>query len=66
MVAVTACVSAKIIRYRFDEHTIKALLDSKWWLWDDELIKQIPCDDINKAIDFLISHKDSKKYKNIL
>lgn len=64
--AVVAGVPAKIIRYRFDEKTINILLESKWWLWDDDLIKQIPYDDINKAIDFLISHKDSKKYKNIL
>lgn len=52
---------AKIIRYRFDEKTINILLESKWWLWDDDLIKQIPYDDISKTIDFLISHKSSKK-----
>ncbi|HTO14295.1 MAG TPA: CatB-related O-acetyltransferase [Edaphocola sp.] len=30
---------AKIIKYRFGEETIKTLLDSQWWTWDDEKIK---------------------------
>lgn len=29
--AIVAGVPAKIIRYRFDEETIKSLLESKWW-----------------------------------
>lgn len=44
---------AKIIKYRFDEETIKTLLELKWWELDDEIIKQIPYDDINKAIEFI-------------
>ena len=44
---------AKILRYRFDEETIKTLLELKWWELDDEIIKQIPYDDINKAIEFI-------------
>lgn len=36
--AIVAGNPAKIIRYRFDEETIKGLLDSKWWdMTDDEL-----------------------------
>lgn len=31
---------AKIIKYRFDEETIKELLDSKWWEWSDEKIRE--------------------------
>ncbi len=31
------------VRYRFDEVTIKKLLEIKWWNWDDEKIrKQLP------------------------
>ena len=29
---------AKVIRYRFTPKQIKALLDIKWWDWDEELI----------------------------
>lgn len=31
---------AKIIRYRFDDDAIKALLKIKWWNWPLELIKE--------------------------
>ena len=38
--AIVGGVPAKIIKYRFDESTIKALLQSEWWnLDDDELAK---------------------------
>lgn len=30
---------ARIIRYRFDENTISELLQSKWWEWDDQKIR---------------------------
>ena len=51
--AIVAGTPAKILRYRFDEETIKTLLELKWWELDDEIIKQIPYDDINKAIEFI-------------
>ena len=44
---------AKVIRYRFSEEIIKKLLKLKWWKLPDEIIKQIPYDDINAAIEFL-------------
>lgn len=56
--AIVAGVPAKIIRYRFDEKTISDLLELKWWDLDDEIIKQIPYDNIKKAIKFL---KKTKK-----
>lgn len=31
---------AKIIRYRFSEEQIKALLESEWWDWPIEKIRQ--------------------------
>ncbi|MHA7967353.1 CatB-related O-acetyltransferase [Paenibacillus sp. CAU 1782] len=37
--AIVGGVPAKIIRYRFEPHIIEALLDIKWWDWDDEKIK---------------------------
>ena len=34
--AIVAGVPAKIIRYRFDENIIRALLDSNWWELSEE------------------------------
>ncbi len=51
--AIVAGVPAKVIRYRFSDSIIEKLMASKWWLWKDEIIKQIPFDDINKAVSFI-------------
>ena len=40
--AIVGGVPAKVIKYRFDEETIKELLELKWWDLPDEKIKQIP------------------------
>jgi hypothetical protein len=43
---------AKLIKYRFDEDSIKKLILIKWWDWDVEKIKQnihlLNNDNINK------------------
>ncbi len=40
--AIVVGVPAKIIKYRFSEETIKALLTLKWWFWDfNKIIKNI-------------------------
>ncbi len=46
---------ARIIRYRFSDDIIKQLLELKWWNLPDDIIKQIPYDDVYKAIEFLKS-----------
>jgi acetyltransferase-like isoleucine patch superfamily enzyme len=51
--AIVAGVPAKILRYRFDNKTIQRLLTSQWWLLEDDIIRQIPFDDITKALAFL-------------
>ena len=51
--AIVVGIPAKILRYRFNKETIKELLEIKWWELDIELIKFMPYDDINKAIDFV-------------
>jgi len=38
--AIVGGVPAKIIRYRFEPHIIEALLEIKWWDWDDQKIKE--------------------------
>ena len=58
--AIVGGVPAKIIRYRFDEKIITALLKSQWWNLPDKIIKQIPYDDIEKTVLFL---KDINKRK---
>lgn len=50
--AVVAGCPAKVIKYRFDEDTIKRLLVSKWWQLSDEQIKEYSSY-INKPITFL-------------
>ena len=39
--AIVAGVPARIIRYRFDEDTINALLKSEWWTLDEDVIQQL-------------------------
>lgn len=39
--AIVAGIPAKIIRYRFDEVTIKDLLSSEWWNWPEKEIREI-------------------------
>lgn len=56
--AVVGGVPAKIIKYRFDEQTVKKLLELKWWDLNEEFIKKIPYDNIEKAIDFIEKNKD--------
>lgn len=38
--AIVGGVPAKIIRYRFDEETMNALIESEWWNLPEEKIKQ--------------------------
>jgi virginiamycin A acetyltransferase len=50
--AIVGGVPAKVIRYRFDDKTIKKLLASQWWLWPDKkLQKHLP--HFFKAQDFI-------------
>ncbi len=51
--AIVAGCPAKILRYRFSENIIHKLLKLQWWNLPDEVIKQIPYDNIENAIEFL-------------
>lgn len=33
-------VPSRIIKMRFDEDTVRKLLDLEWWKFDDEIIKK--------------------------
>ena len=39
--AIVGGIPAKVIRYRFDEETIKRLLASQWWNLVDDQLKQV-------------------------
>lgn len=51
--AIAAGTPARVIRYRFDEQTREELLRLKWWELEDDVIRQIPYDDIRQALAFL-------------
>ena len=53
---------AKIIRYRFTEEQIEALLEIKWWDWEDEDIKKIVPLMVSNDIDNFIT--EARKLKN--
>lgn len=38
--AIVAGAPARVLRYRFDEDAIDALLQMRWWEWDDSKLKQ--------------------------
>jgi acetyltransferase-like isoleucine patch superfamily enzyme len=42
--AVAVGVPAKVVKYRFDEATIKALLEKQWWNGSEEELKRIEHD----------------------
>ena len=46
---------ARLVRYRFDEETIKKLKQTEWWNWDDEKIqKNLPkFSQINEFLEML-------------
>lgn len=48
--AIVAGVPAKIIRFRFDENTIKKLLDLKWWRFEADSLLGVQFDEIDTAI----------------
>ena len=62
--AIVGGVPARIIKYRFDEKTIKELLELKWWNLPISIIKRIPYKHIDDAISFVRKHTDDKEIKS--
>lgn len=48
--AIVAGNPAKVVKYRFAEDIIKALLEIKWWMWDDNIIRT-RLDDFYKTVE---------------
>ncbi|MGN0192690.1 MAG: CatB-related O-acetyltransferase [Candidatus Gastranaerophilaceae bacterium] len=59
--AIVAGVPAKIIKYRFDEETIKRLLALKWWDMPHETFKNLPYKDVYASLDMLEKIKAEQK-----
>lgn len=55
--AIYAGVPAKLIRYRFDEDTIKKMEELKWWNYSEIIIDELPFNDIKRCIEILIEKK---------
>ena len=55
--SVVGGVPARLIKYRFDDKTIKELLELKWWDMDEKIVKKCPYKDINKAIEYFKQYK---------
>ena len=51
--AIVGGVPAKIIKFRFDEDVISDLLRLRWWELDDDVIKQLPVQDVKQCIQIL-------------
>lgn len=51
--AIVGGVPAKIIKYRFDEQTIKDLLELQWWNLPHEELLKLPTDDVQACIKIL-------------
>lgn len=49
--AIVGGVPAKVIRYRFDEHTIERLIRSQWWMLPLEILNTFETDKIDACID---------------
>lgn len=56
--AIVTGIPATIMRYRFDKSTIKELLELEWWNMDDDLLCDLPYDDVNACISLLKQRKD--------
>ncbi len=55
---------ARIVKYRFDEETIRALQEIKWWNWPEEKIKAnllLMKDPTRFVAEFSVSHEDEPK-----
>lgn len=39
--AIVGGIPAKVIKYRFDDETIRKLLKSRWWTFEDEVLRKL-------------------------
>ena len=64
--AIVGGVPAKVIKYRFDESTIKRLLASRWWDYPEDFIAtKLKYDDIEQCLQVLEENKHLLKLGTI-
>lgn len=51
--AIVGGTPAKVLRYRFDEETVKRLETVKWWQYDLSSLGTVDFSDVNKALDVI-------------
>jgi serine acetyltransferase len=51
--AIVGGTPAELLRYRFDDATIKRLLDTQWWTLEPEEIAKLDLTDVAKSLDTL-------------
>jgi hypothetical protein len=59
--AIFAGIPAKCIKFRFDDATIKSLLETKWWDWPDDEIRKIAPLICNENINLFIDYSKNRK-----
>lgn len=66
--AIVAGIPAKIIKYRFSQHLIQKLSDSKWWIYQAEKIACIDVENPQLALEQIqnFNENDLAKYKTLL
>ena len=55
--AVVAGVPARVIKYRFSPEIISRLQACHWWDLPDDVIRQVPYDNINSALSFIENYR---------
>ena len=55
--AVVGGVPARIIKYRFDENTIRRIQALQWWDFPAEILKSLPWNDLEKSLNILEAEK---------
>lgn len=56
--AVVAGAPARVVKYRFPEDQIRALLQSRWWEFAPWSLKGAPVDDVNEFLGFVERRRD--------
>ena len=59
--AIVGGVPAKIIKYKFEPEIVKDLLALKWWDLDDEILKELPFDDVKTCVSMLKYIRENEK-----
>ncbi len=59
--AIVAGVPAKVVRFRFDEPTIRRLLQARWWELDLADLSGLPFRDVERCVDLVMEIREKKR-----